>query len=65
MKTKLKHKPKPLERDPECEYALYSDDDGVCMYENENDAIITKQAWIKAGANGVKGPFQCGRHRGE
>lgn len=61
MAKKPKSKYKPGERDPKHEYALYSDDDGVEMFENENDAIVTRRAWINAAANDVRGPFKLFR----
>ena len=45
------------ERDPDYEYSLYSEDDDVVLYDTEQEATRAKRRWIKAGANGVRGPF--------
>jgi hypothetical protein len=38
-------------------YSLYSDDDGVVLFDNERDALAARRRWLRAGANGVHGPF--------
>ena len=39
-------------------YSLYSDDDGVVLYETRQDAETAKAKWEEAGANNVHGPYE-------
>jgi hypothetical protein len=39
-------------------WSLFSDDDNVCLFLTEAEALKTMNAWDKAGANDVRGPFE-------
>lgn len=38
-------------------WALYSEDDGVVLFDKYREALKTKAIWRKAGANGIEGPL--------
>ncbi len=50
---------------PKAIYSLYSDDDGVVLYETREDAETAKAEWEEAGANNVRGPYEHFIQRGE
>ena len=39
-------------------WSLFSDDDKVCLFLTKAAALKAKNAWDKAGANDVRGPFE-------
>jgi hypothetical protein len=39
-------------------WSLFSDDDNVCLFLTEAAALKTKDAWDKAAANYIRGPFE-------
>ncbi len=47
----------PRKKRDEAFCSLYSDDDGVVLFDNERDALAARRRWLRAGANGVHGPF--------
>jgi hypothetical protein len=39
-------------------WSLFSDDDNVCLFLTEVEALKAMNAWDEAGANDVRGPFE-------
>lgn len=39
-------------------WSLFSDDDDACLFLTEAAALKAKNAWDKACANGIRGPFE-------
>jgi hypothetical protein len=39
-------------------WSLFSDDDNVCLFLTEAEALKPKKAWDKACANDIRGPFE-------